>query len=101
MSDTDHVFFALLFQTQPFPGPYVYNEHHKKVHEAWYNDTVTFEQVKTWDFDPDASGGSEDDMVTNLGMVAMVRKNRHYNPTSAVECKTSTNSVVINPVKIA
>ena len=54
-------------------GPYVYFEYHGKGNEDWTEDKVTYQNVKTWVFDPEASVGTEDDLVTNYGMVALVK----------------------------
>ncbi|KAF0306156.1 Protein croquemort [Amphibalanus amphitrite] len=50
-------------------GPYVYSEKHLKVNMTWNaNNTVTYQQVKTWHFEPDLSAGRLDDNVTSLNV---------------------------------
>ena len=55
-------------------GPYVYQEFHLKVNETWNanNDTITFMQSKWWKFKPERSAGSEDDIITNINIIAIV-----------------------------
>jgi len=60
-------------------GPYVYSEHHLKVNMTWNeNGTITYQQIKTWHFQPNMSTGSLDDNVTTLNVpllaaAAMIR----------------------------
>ncbi|KAK7873183.1 hypothetical protein R5R35_006398 [Gryllus longicercus] len=52
-------------------GPYVFREYHHRVNMTWNsNDTITYQQVRSWHFQPDMSNGSLSDNVTNLNMVA-------------------------------
>lgn len=50
-------------------GPYVYREEHLKVNMSWNaNDTITYQQIKTWHYEPELSVGSLDDNVTSLNV---------------------------------
>ncbi|XP_071454600.1 protein croquemort-like isoform X2 [Hetaerina americana] len=50
-------------------GPYTFNEFHEKVNLSFNdNDTITFERVRIWKFDPEESNGSLDDLVTTLNV---------------------------------
>ncbi|XP_046382372.1 protein peste-like isoform X3 [Ischnura elegans] len=50
-------------------GPYTFREFHEKVNLSFHeNDTVTFQQVRTWKFDPSCSNGSLDDLVTTINV---------------------------------
>lgn len=54
-------------------GPYVFHEVHERVNLIWNsNDTITFNQRRTWHFDPDRSKGSLDDTITNLNVISLV-----------------------------
>ncbi|XP_049766225.1 protein croquemort-like [Schistocerca cancellata] len=51
-------------------GPYVYREYHKRNITAWNdNETVTFQNIRTWYFDEKNSVGPEDDLVTTINVV--------------------------------
>ncbi|CAG7823679.1 unnamed protein product [Allacma fusca] len=54
-------------------GPYVFREHRRKVIHAWNhnNETVTFRQNRTWEFDPSLSKGTLDDNVTTINIPAV------------------------------
>lgn len=53
-------------------GPYVFHEVHERKNLIWNdNNTVTFNQRRTWHFDPDRSRGSLNDTVTNLNIISM------------------------------
>lgn len=55
-------------------GPYVFLEHHKRTNLTWNdNGTVTFNQIRTWQFRPELSNGSLDDEITNLNVISAVR----------------------------
>ena len=75
-------------------GPYVYREFHLKVNETWNddNDTITFMQNKWWEFQPDLSLGSEDDIITNINIIAIVR-NYHCHPVSCEKNGGSNSSL--------
>ena len=52
-------------------GPYVFEEHHKKVDLVWNdNGTVTYKQVRTFQFVPSESKGSLDDRLVLLNVPA-------------------------------
>lgn len=54
-------------------GPYVFHEVHDRVNLQWNdNNTVTFNQRRTWNFEPELSRGSLDDTVTNLNVISLV-----------------------------
>lgn len=54
-------------------GPYVFHEVHDRINLEWNeNNTVTFNQRRTWNFDPELSWGSLDDTVTNLNVISLV-----------------------------
>lgn len=54
-------------------GPYVFHEVHERKNLVWNdNNTVTFNQRRTWHFDPDRSNGTMDDRVTNLNVISLV-----------------------------
>lgn len=57
-------------------GPYVFQEHHRRVAIEWHpeNDTVSFNQTRTWHFVPEMSHGSLDDLVTNVNVIAAVSR---------------------------
>lgn len=53
-------------------GPYVFHEVHERKNLMWNtNNTVTFNQRRTWHFDPVLSNGSLDDTVTNLNVISL------------------------------
>lgn len=56
-------------------GPYVFMEKHKRVNVQFNtnNDTVSFNQIRTWHFVPEMSNGTLDDYVTNVNVIAAVR----------------------------
>jgi len=52
-------------------GPYVFTEKHHKTKLVWNkNGTITYRQIRTWNFVPDLSAGSLDDNITILNSVA-------------------------------
>lgn len=55
-------------------GPYVFSEVHKRVGLDWHNenDTISFNQTRTWFFQPDMSNGGLDDLVTNINVISVV-----------------------------
>lgn len=62
-------------------GPYVFQEHHRRVAIDWHpaNGTVSFNQTRTWHFVADMSHGSLDDLVTNVNVIAAVsRRTTHH-----------------------
>lgn len=56
-------------------GPYTFIEKHTRVNVSFHaeNDTVSFDQIRTWHFVPEMSNGSLDDYVTNVNVIAAVR----------------------------
>ncbi|XP_058819875.1 protein croquemort-like [Topomyia yanbarensis] len=53
-------------------GPYVFHEVHERVGLVWNNNnTVTFNQRRTWHFDQDLSKGFLNDTVTNLNVISL------------------------------
>jgi hypothetical protein len=49
------------------------SEHHSKVNIEWNdNDTVTFQQIRTWHFEPERSNGTLRDEVTSINTIAVV-----------------------------
>uniref|UniRef100_A0AAG5DQF4 Scavenger receptor class B n=1 Tax=Anopheles atroparvus TaxID=41427 RepID=A0AAG5DQF4_ANOAO len=53
-------------------GPYTFSELHERVNLVWNdNNTVTFQQRRTWHFMPELSRGSLDDVVTNLNVITL------------------------------
>ncbi|KAL1139975.1 hypothetical protein AAG570_006952 [Ranatra chinensis] len=53
-------------------GPYVFTEEHTKVNIVWNkNGTVSFKQVRKWNFVPHLSVGNLYDKITNINVVAM------------------------------
>lgn len=58
-------------------GPYVFLEKHKRVNIRFHknNDTVSFDQIRTWHFVPEMSNGTLDDKVTNANVIAAVNFN--------------------------
>lgn len=55
-------------------GPYVFLEKHKRVNVSFNpnNDTVSYDQIRTWHFLPEMSNGTLDDHVTNINVIAAV-----------------------------
>lgn len=55
-------------------GPYVFLEKHKRVNVTFHpeNDTVSFDQIRTWHFMPNMSVGTLDDNITNVNVIAAV-----------------------------
>lgn len=54
-------------------GPYTFSEVHERVNLVWNaNNTVTYEQRRTWHFVPELSKGTLDDQVTNLNVITLV-----------------------------
>jgi len=54
-------------------GPYVFKEFHEKVNVTFNNnDTVSFYQVKTWNFMPEMSVGTLEDEITTVNAIVMV-----------------------------
>ncbi|XP_031627454.1 protein croquemort-like isoform X2 [Contarinia nasturtii] len=53
-------------------GPYVFSEKHKRVNVTFHpeNDTVSFDQIRTWHYIQNMSNGSLDDEVTNVNVIA-------------------------------
>ncbi|XP_050425596.1 scavenger receptor class B member 1 [Adelges cooleyi] len=61
-------------------GPFVYVETWEKVNLTFHpNGTLTYNQRKTYVFDPDQSAGSEDDMVVvpNIPMLSATSQSKH------------------------
>lgn len=54
-------------------GPYVFREHRRKVIHAWNpeNNTVTFRQNRTWEFEPSLSNGTLDDTIMTINIPAI------------------------------
>ncbi|GAB0094338.1 Protein croquemort [Sergentomyia squamirostris] len=51
-------------------GPFVFTEKRKRVNVVWNaNNTVSFNQTRTWHFVPEMSKGSLDDHITNLNLI--------------------------------
>lgn len=55
-------------------GPYVFKEVHDRVDLDWHNDndTISFNQTRTWYFDSERSTGTLDDLITNINVIATV-----------------------------
>lgn len=54
-------------------GPYVFVENHKRTNVTWNeNGTVTYNQIRTWQFRQDLSVGTLDDEITTLNMISSV-----------------------------
>lgn len=52
-------------------GPYVFSEKHKRVDLKWNdNGTVSFNQTRIWNFIPDKSNGTLDDLVTAPNVIS-------------------------------
>lgn len=61
-------------------GPFVYREKWEKVNLQFHgNGTVSFQQRKVYHFDPEASAGSEDDLVIvpNIPMLSATSQSKH------------------------
>lgn len=55
-------------------GPYVFLESHKRSNITWNdNGTVTYRQIRTWQFRPDLSNGTLADEITTLNVISAVR----------------------------
>ncbi|XP_052868749.1 protein croquemort-like [Anopheles cruzii] len=53
-------------------GPYTFSEVHERVNLMWNtNNTVTYNQRRTWHFVPELSNGSLDDSITNLNVISL------------------------------
>ncbi|XP_063242450.1 protein peste-like isoform X2 [Bacillus rossius redtenbacheri] len=51
-------------------GPYTFTEHHEKVNITWNpNNTVSYRQIRRWQFDPSNSNGSLSDQVTTVDLL--------------------------------
>ncbi|KAJ1519336.1 hypothetical protein ONE63_004634 [Megalurothrips usitatus] len=65
-------------------GPYTYVERHKRVNITWHpeNDTVTFQQIREWHFDPSRSSGTQDDQIVSLNVIAatIAEKVKNFKP---------------------
>ena len=44
-----------------------------QVNALFTDEVVTYDQIKTWVFQPEMSSGSLDDWVVNINMIALVR----------------------------
>lgn len=55
-------------------GPYVFLEKHTRVNITFHpeNDTVSYDQIRTWHFMPNMSVGTLDDNITNVNVIAVV-----------------------------
>ena len=54
-------------------GPYTFRERHYKDNIKWNeNGTITFQQRKIWEFLPEKSNGSLDDVIFNINIIALV-----------------------------
>jgi len=52
-------------------GPYVFKEHHHKTNMIWNkNGTVTYQQVRSWQFVPELTNGTLEDEVTIANSIA-------------------------------
>lgn len=52
-------------------GPYSFVEKHERINIVWNdNDTITFNQIRTWDFDEKRSNGTLDDDITFLNVIS-------------------------------
>ena len=53
-------------------GPYTFLENHHKTNITFNEDaTVDFYQIKTWEFKPELSGGSLDDEIYTINIIAL------------------------------
>lgn len=62
-------------------GPYVFKEIHDRVDLDWHNDnnTISFNQSRTWIFQPKQSNGHLSDLITNVNVITtviMIHRNR-------------------------
>lgn len=54
-------------------GPYVFREHYNRTNITTNdNGTITFNQMRMWEFMPDMSNGSLEDEITNLNVISAV-----------------------------
>lgn len=55
-------------------GPYVFLEKHRRTDIEWssVNDTVAYNQIRTWHFVPEMSKGHLNDTITNINVMASV-----------------------------
>lgn len=55
-------------------GPYVFLEKHTRVNISFNenDDTVAFQQFRTWHFVPELSNGTLDDEITNVNVISAV-----------------------------
>lgn len=71
-------------------GPYVFLEKHTRVNVTFHpeNDTVSYDQIRTWHFVPEKSNGTLDDNVTNVNVIAAVNifSFVNYNTTCLTKC---------------
>lgn len=60
-------------------GPYVFTEKHDRVNVTFHpeNDTVSYNQIRTWHFVPEMSNGTLNDEVTNVNVIAAVSFSFH------------------------
>ncbi|XP_026289526.1 protein croquemort isoform X2 [Frankliniella occidentalis] len=65
-------------------GPYTYLEKHTRVNMTWHpeNDTISFQQIREWHFDPSKSSGSPDDVIQSLNVLAatIAEKVKNFRP---------------------
>lgn len=55
-------------------GPYVFLESHQRTNITWNeNGTVTYNQIRSWQFMPDLSNGTLEDDITTLNVISAVR----------------------------
>lgn len=61
-------------------------EKHKRTQEQWNaNNTVSYKQIKTWEFNSNLSKGSLDDKITNLNVIAATVANLIKNKNVALQ----------------
>lgn len=79
-------------------GPYVFSEVHKRVGLDWHNenDTISFNQTRTWVFQPEMSNGDLDDLITNINVISVVSVCSYYK--SAILCYGDLDS--LQPLKL-
>lgn len=54
-------------------GPYVFQEKHTRSNVTWNeNGTVTYNQIRTWQFVPELSNGTLEDEITTLNVISSV-----------------------------
>lgn len=54
-------------------GPYVFREQHERVDLDWHNNaTISFNQIRTWHYEPKMSNGSLNDVITNVNVISAV-----------------------------